>query len=117
MSEHGVALQSVHWAAVKSNWQRRLFALEDSHHSIVAAAMVLVKPLPLGYSMYYIPRGPIADGQDQDLMIELLNHIKDASRQDKCIFIKFDPYILDNRFMLKDGRPEGHNQQAGPLRQ
>ncbi|WP_286638957.1 peptidoglycan bridge formation glycyltransferase FemA/FemB family protein, partial [Faecalibaculum rodentium] len=89
MSEHGVALQSMHWAAVKSNWQRRLFALEDSHHSIVAAAMVLVKPLPLGYSMYYIPRGPIADGQDQDLMIELLNHIKNASRQDKCIFIKF----------------------------
>lgn len=112
MSEHGVALQSMHWAAVKSNWQRRLFALEDSHHSIVAAAMVLVKPLPLGYSMYYIPRGPSADGQDQDLMIELLNHIKNASRQDKCIFIKFDPYILDNRFMLKDGRPEGHNQQA-----
>ncbi len=97
MSEHGVALQSMHWAAVKSNWQRRLFALEDSHHSIVAAAMVLVKPLPLGYSMYYIPRGPIADGQDQDLMIELLNHIKNASRQDKCIFIKFDPYILDNK--------------------
>ena len=59
MSEHGVALQSVHWAAVKSNWQRRLFALEDSHHSIVAAAMVLVKPLPLGYSCTISPGDPL----------------------------------------------------------
>lgn len=112
MEEQGVALQSVHWAAVKNNWERRLFALENSQGTIVAGAMVLVKPLPMGYSMYYIPRGPIAAGQNQELMIELLNAIRQESRKDKCIFIKFDPYILDHRFMLKEGRPEGHNQKA-----
>ena len=35
MSEHGVALQSVHWAAVKSNWQRRLFALEEGDGNLL----------------------------------------------------------------------------------
>ncbi len=110
MASHGVALQSIHWAQLKDNWDSRLFAGFNENNEIVCAAMVLIKRLPLGYSMYYIPRGPIAENLED--MAELLNYIKKESKKDHCVFIKFDPYILDHAWMPDEERPAGHNDEA-----
>jgi len=59
-------LQSSAWAQIKDNWENeRLGFYKDDH--LVAAASVLIKPLPLGMTMLYIPRGPIMDYGDKEL--------------------------------------------------
>ena len=51
-------LQSSSWAKIKDSWGNdRLGFYQDD--KLVAVASVLIQPLPLGFSMIYIPRGPI----------------------------------------------------------
>ena len=60
-------LQSSSWAKIKDNWgnERVGFYQEDQ---LVAVASILIQPLPLGFSMLYIPRGPIMDYQNKELV-------------------------------------------------
>ncbi len=108
--EHGNVMQSVGWAKVKKNWENKQVAIYNEKEEIVAIASILIKRFPLGYCMYYIPRGPIADKVED--VATLLNQIRIHAKADKCVFIKFDPYILDNEFTKKAGRPNGHNTLA-----
>ena len=60
-------LQSSSWAKIKDSWGNdHLGFYQDGN--LVAVASVLIQPLPLGFSMIYIPRGPIMDYQDKDLL-------------------------------------------------
>ena len=107
----GVLLQSTGWAKVKDNWDCKRVGLVDTEDNLVAWAQILIKRLPLGYTIYYIPRGPIANHeQSTEVIATLLDRIKESSKKDHCIFIKFDPYIIDNEFDIKDGRPDKHNE-------
>lgn len=60
-------LHSSKWAQVKSNWQNeRLGFYKDDQ--LVAVASILIKSLPLGFTMLYIPRGPIMDYSNKELV-------------------------------------------------
>lgn len=60
-------LQSSSWAKIKDSWGNdRLGFYKDD--KLVAVASVLIQPLPLGFSMIYIPRGPIMDYHDKELV-------------------------------------------------
>ena len=86
-------LQSSAWAQIKDNWANaRLGFYKDGH--LVAAASVLIKPLPLGMTMLYIPRGPIIDYQDQELLHFVLTSLKKFAKTKKALFIKFDPSLF-----------------------
>ena len=51
-------LQSSDWAKIKDNWgNERLGIYQDQ--KLVAVASILIQPLPLGFTMLYIPRGPM----------------------------------------------------------
>ena len=60
-------LQSASWAKVKDNWDNERIGFYKNNQ-LVASASILIKPLPLGMTMLYIPRGPIMDYQDQELL-------------------------------------------------
>lgn len=106
----GCLLQSIGWAKVKNNWDSKRVGLIDEDDNLVAWAQILIKRLPLGYSMYYIPRGPISNQkQSTELIATLLTNIQKNCKKDRCVFIKYDPYIIDNEFDIKEGRPETHN--------
>ncbi|KXT78571.1 aminoacyltransferase [Streptococcus sp. DD13] len=84
--------QSSNWAQVKEEWGNvRLGIYQDDR--LVAAASLLIRPLLLGRTMIYIPRGPILDYQDQDLLAYVLKTLKRLAKTYKAIFIKFDPFI------------------------
>ena len=86
-------LQSSSWAHVKDNWKsERIGFYKDEE--LLAVAAVLIKPLPLGMSMLYIPRGPIMDYQDSALLTFVLNSLKKYAKTKHALFIKFDPFIL-----------------------
>lgn len=68
VSQHALSnlLQSAAWASVKDNWKHEIVGVYDDE-KLVASASILIKSLPLGFTMMYIPRGPIMDYQDKDL--------------------------------------------------
>src|SRR5512138_2324041 len=53
-------LQSWEWGSFKQRlgWQVYRLAVEDAGE-LVAGAQMLVRPLPLGLSLAYVPRGPV----------------------------------------------------------
>ena len=86
-------LQSSSWAKVKDDWDNeRIGFYKDDQ--LVAAASILIRPLPLGMTMFYIPRGPVMDYLDKDLLTFVLTSLKKLAKQKKALFIKFDPFIL-----------------------
>ena len=86
-------LQSSNWAKVKSGWDSKRIALRDSDGAIVAAGLVLIRPLKLGYTMWYMPHGPILDYANLALLQEYLRQLAAIARPTKCVFIKIDPPV------------------------
>ena len=86
-------LQSSDWAKIKDNWgNERLGVYQDQ--KLVAVASILIQPLPLGFTMLYIPRGPIMDYQNSQLVSFMLQSIKTYAKSKRAIFAKFDPSLF-----------------------
>lgn len=108
---HGNLLQTSQWAKLKDNWTHLFTGLYSPEHELTAAALVLKKELPMGYSFYYIPRGPVAASLEDK--IRLLNALKQyAKEQDKAIFIKFDPDILSRQWFYGTDAPQEQNEEV-----
>ena len=86
-------LQSSDWAKIKDNWgNERLGVYQDD--KLVAVASILIQPLPLGFTMLYIPRGPIMDYQNSQLVTFMLQSIKTYAKSKRAVFAKFDPSLF-----------------------
>ena len=86
-------LQSSDWAKIKDNWgNERLGVYQDQ--KLVAVASILIQPLPLGFTMLYIPRGPIMDYQNSELVAFMLQSIKTYAKSKRAVFAKFDPSLF-----------------------
>lgn len=94
-------LQSSSWAQIKDNWgnERIGFYKDDV---LVASASILIKPLPLGFTMLYIPRGPIMDYTDKELVAFVLASLKAYGKTKKALFIKCDPMLLLRQAKLSE---------------
>lgn len=95
-------LQSWNWAKIKSNWGHEYTVVEDKEGKIVAAALVLIKNVPGGFTMMYIPRGPIMDYKDGELLKFYVQELKKLGKKHKALFIKLDPAIHINDYASKD---------------
>ncbi|MGT2742964.1 aminoacyltransferase [Streptococcus plurextorum] len=99
MSQQTNLLQSSSWAKIKDNWgnERIGFYKEDR---LVATASILIKPLPLGFTMLYIPRGPIMDYQDKELVAFVMSSLKAFGKRQKAVFVKFDPSLYLRQYLI-----------------
>ncbi|WP_438466996.1 aminoacyltransferase [Streptococcus pluranimalium] len=86
-------LQSSSWAKIKDSWGNDRIGFYDNGQ-LVAVASVLVQPLPLGFTMIYIPRGPVMDYGNKELLAFVIEQLKKYGKQKKALFIKCDPFIL-----------------------
>ena len=86
-------LQSASWAKVKDNWDNERIGFYKNNQ-LVASASILIKPLPLSMTMLYIPRGPIMDYQDKELLAFVMASLKKFAKTKKALFIKFDPSLF-----------------------
>lgn len=91
-------LQSASWAKIKDNWNHLLAGVRDDSGVLVASSLVLIKTLPMGFSMYYLPKGPVMDFQNLDVMRTYFDGLKRVSQKNHCIFIKVDPGIHINDY-------------------
>lgn len=88
-------LQGYEWGEIKSHtgWEPIRLVLEESGE-IVAAITILKRRIPgLGRTIFYAPRGPIADLTDRPVMKALLDGVRRVARQHRAIFLKIDPDI------------------------
>ena len=101
-------LQSSDWAKIKDNWgNERLGVYQDQ--KLVAVASILIQPLPLGFTMLYIPRGPIMDYQNSQLVSFMLQSIKTYAKTKRAVFAKFDPSLFLRKGLIGQ---EAKDQEA-----
>ena len=87
---NGHFLQLPQWAAVKTSWDwRGIFVYRQGQP--IAAASVLIRPLPLGFCMFYIPRGPVCDRNDRTVWAELMEALKHTAKKHRAIMLYTDP--------------------------
>ena len=60
-------LQSSSWAKVKDNWDHMIVGVREGGE-LVASALVLIKRVSARYCLFYIPRGPVLDYENIDLL-------------------------------------------------
>lgn len=87
-------LQSSTWAKVKDNWGSQIAGVFDDNNELIASALILIKKLPLNMTMIYIPRGPILDYQNRDLVMFFFENLKKWAKTQHALFIKFDPAVI-----------------------
>ncbi|WP_067192048.1 aminoacyltransferase, partial [Streptococcus sp. DD10] len=92
-------LQSSKWANIKDNWGNERLGIYKENQ-LVAVASILVQPLPLGFSMFYIPRGPIMDYTDTDLVRFTLETVKRLAKKKRAILAKFDPSLFLSKGLI-----------------
>lgn len=98
-------LQSSSWAKVKDNWGHAIVGVKDNG-KIVASALVLIKPLPMKFTMLYIPRGPIMDYENAELVTFFLTALRTWAKKYRCLFIKLDPGIHCSDYRIGDEREQ-----------
>ncbi len=104
-------LQSAKWAQLKDNWgNERIGFYQDGQ--MVATASILIKQLPLGFTMLYIPRGPIMDYGNRDLVNFVLETIRQFGKKKHALFAKFDPALLLRQYKLDEVDTATENAQV-----
>ncbi|HEQ9096286.1 TPA: aminoacyltransferase [Streptococcus pyogenes] len=101
-------LQGSDWAKIKNQWQNERIGIYKEEKQ-VASLSLLIKLLPLGRSIIYIPRGPVMDYLDRDLVAFTMKTLKDYGKTKKTLFIKYDPAILLKQYAL------GQEEEEKPL--
>ena len=107
VKDHELAnvLQSSAWEKVKSDWNHERLGVYEGE-KLLAVASILIKSLPLGYKMFYIPRGPILDYRDTEVLKFVLQSIKSYARSKKAIFVTFDPSICLSQHLVNQDKTE-----------
>ncbi len=98
-------LQSSSWAKVKDNWGNARIGFYENE-ILKAVASILIQPLPLGFTLLYIPRGPIMDYTDKKLVAFVLKSLKEFGKTKRAIFIKFDPSLFLTRGLVTEEKSD-----------
>ena len=106
--------QSSNWGHLKeeNGWNMHLLGVKKGKQ-ILAATLLLGKKTPIGYYMFYAPRGFLIDYDNYDILSFFTQEIKNYAKKRKGIFIKLDPYLSYqdrdiNGNIVKDGHDNKH---------
>ncbi|MDF9824479.1 serine/alanine adding enzyme [Breznakia sp. PF5-3] len=105
-------LQSSSWAKVKENWDSTIVGVFDDD-TLIASSLVLIKHLPMGFTMFYTPRGPIMDYTDKRIVKYFLQELKKYAKSKRCLFIKMDPGIHINDYPI--GEPNDNHYDVSTV--
>lgn len=105
--------QLSNWAKVKNDWEHYFIGVKKDG-ILKAGGLLLFRKLPLGLKMGYMPRGPIVDPNDSDLMQFMFKELKSFCLKKKAIVLKFDPNIRLGSFDIHD-KQEAQNARNESL--
>jgi peptidoglycan pentaglycine glycine transferase (the first glycine) len=88
----GHLLQTSAWAALKARvgWQAERAALAENGR-IVAGAQVLLRRLPWGQTLAYVPKGPLVDWRNAAQVRTLLAALREAIAPHRPALLKLEP--------------------------
>lgn len=99
--EQNSLYQCSKWAEVKNNWGHFFVCIKDED-KIVATALILKRSFPLGKCLFYIPRGPVMDYKNHELVSFMFSSLKKLAKQHHAIAIRFDPNVLSRKYPYKE---------------
>jgi Uncharacterized protein involved in methicillin resistance len=111
--EQNTLFQCSPWAQIKNNWEH-LFTSVTEDGRTVATALVLIRKMPLGTTLFYIPRGPVMNYSNESLVRFYLEQLTIAAKQKHAIALRFDPAVLSKKYPYKDREAE-HECQNVPV--
>ena len=89
-------LQSYEWGQFCKNAKGQIpcyVGMEDNDGNLVATCLILLRRTPFGFSYGYAPRGFVLDYSNKDVISKFTNYLKKYMKDNKIIYIKFDPDI------------------------
>ena len=89
-------LESFEWGGFCRDAKNQIphyVGMKDDKGKLVATALILEKKMPLGLSYGYSPRGFLIDYNDYELIKEFTDYLKKYMKDNKYVYIKFDPDI------------------------
>lgn len=91
----GHILQSYEWGEVKgrTGWTPLRLIIEEAGKPIAAISILKRKIPVIGKTIFYAPRGPVFDIEDEKVLDFLLGAVKTLAKEHKAIFLKIDPDI------------------------
>ena len=91
-SPHGHLLQTRAWGELKTDfgWTPQPVRVGEE------GAQVLFRRLPLGLSLAYVPRGPVADWNQIDSLGTLVENLDKLCRARQALCLKLEPDLPDN---------------------
>lgn len=92
--ENGHFMQMPNWGDVKTYWRWCGICIYKKE-VLVATISVLIRFLPLGFSIFYIPRGPVCDRNDPSIWREIMEALKHLARKYHTLLVHMDPDELD----------------------
>ncbi|MBI3286895.1 MAG: peptidoglycan bridge formation glycyltransferase FemA/FemB family protein [Chloroflexi bacterium] len=113
----GHLLQSYAWGQFKADygWRARRIALAEGD-GLLAAAQVLVRPLPGGRSLGYIPRGPVTARPDEARLWDgLLEAIHAVAGEERAIFLRLEPDAAEEQLDVHLFTERGFRQVSATI--
>ena len=83
--KHGNMMQAIEWSSIKNTWGAVRVAVSDDEDNIIAAAQVLTRK-----GLWYVPRGPILDYNNKELLGFFLTNLKQFARTKQAKLVKLD---------------------------
>ena len=89
---HGHILQTSAWGQLKSAFGWRAEPVRAGHDG----ALALFRSLPLGWTIAYVPRGPLADWNDAVALGDLVSALDLVCRSRRAVCLKWEPDLPDS---------------------
>ena len=111
-------LQSYEWGEVKARtgWRPLAFLLLDPSDVPRGASLLLERALPLGRSIFYCPRGPALDFNDEEVLGHWARLVRREAAAHRAILVKIDPPLpVSEKRVSQNIRHLGfHTPRTGP---
>ncbi len=90
--------QSIKWASVKEFWNNDIIIIEDNNKNILATMSILIRKLPILGNIMYVPRGPIGNIYNEEILRKITNKMKEIALEYKAFAIIIEPNVkADNK--------------------
>ena len=109
---HGHVLQTEAWGRLKAQFGWQAQTVQSGEQG----ALVLFHRLPLGFTLAYIPRGPLADWNQPAQVEALMRELDSVCRARRAICLKWEPDLPDtpacaDSLLALGFRPSPHTVQ------
>ena len=96
-SPFGDILQTWEWGQVKANdlWQPYYIRVTQEGKTL-GQALVLRRAIPLGFNVFYMPRGPVLDytsPQSEEILRAILDQATELAKKHKGLMVKIGPSV------------------------